>query len=167
MDTETIAVLAASALAIVTQLGTVYTARKNAQTSVATKQMELDGARQQQDQLQQESRLKEQIERREAHRREQIKRLDRLMEDLRAKRGELQFWQNKGDGSFAGGTEKSEILYGDAYSIMLSVGDAEVTEAAEEAINPHTPFPDKVKAISQGLKRMAQIVNDLHKEQVD
>lgn len=152
MDTGTLAIFFTSAIAIISQIATFYRAWTDSQTALETKRMELDEAKRNQE-----------LHLQESYRRERIQRLDKLMADLRDKRGQLQYWQDKKDSiDVIGATKTSEILYGDAYGIMLSVGDDQVTEAAEIMIHPDTHFTDKVKEISRGLKRMAEIVNGLY-----
>jgi hypothetical protein len=45
---------------------------------------------------------------------------------------------------------------------MISIGDVRIREIADNMIDPATPFPQKVKEISNGLKRMAEMVYDLY-----
>jgi hypothetical protein len=168
MNTEVVAAigsLSTAAVAIVTvimvYLGTrkqaqamVIAAEKAAQATIEAKRIETEEARTYQEQHLKATKRKEAIERQEQRRRERIRRLDRLMQELREKRGQLQYWQNKAGEA----TETREILYGDAYSIMVSVGDLRVREIADIMIHPDTPFPQKVNEISNGLKRMAELV---------
>ncbi len=155
MNTEIAAFVALTTISIAAQIATsiatVYNAQRNAKIAINTKILDLQEDRLQQEQHHKEIFLKWRIER-----------IDQLMADLRKVRGELQYWQDKRDDNLS--TLKSENLYGDAYAIMLSVGDEIVTEKADEMMRlPANQFQKKVVAISDGLKRMAELVNEIHK----
>lgn len=140
----------------------IEAAERTAKATVEATRIEAKEARTHQIEHLNATRRKEAIERQEQRRQERITRLDALMSALREKRGKLQYWQNKGEDSVDPDTLTREILYGDAYSIMLSVGDQTIKELAEKVIHPETPFPYKVAAISDGLARIAEMIYDLY-----
>ena len=110
MSAEVVAVIGSlitAAVAIVTVIKTYFGTRKQAeamvvaaekaaQATIEAKRIETDEARTHQEQHLKETKRKEAIERQEKRRRERIERLDRLMQELREKRGQLQYWQDKG-----------------------------------------------------------------------